>query len=186
MSEFVFTAASTDEELRQILDLQCQNVEERLEREEVAREGFVTVRHDLPLLRDMNRAEPHVIALFDGSVAGYALVMLRGFEERVPVLGPMFAVLDGLEYAGRPLKLSSYFVMGQVCVAKPFRGQGVFDGLFRCMRDRYAARYELVVTEVARRNTRSLRAHSRVGFERLHRYHDPGGEEWDVVAWDWH
>jgi RimJ/RimL family protein N-acetyltransferase len=41
------------------------------------------------------------------------------------------------------------------------------------------------VTEVAARNTRSLRAHARVGFEPLHVYPDATtGEEWHVIGLD--
>lgn len=185
MSQLRFTTASTDEELRQILELQRANVEENLDPETVAREGFVYVRHDLSLLRDMNLAEPQVVAICDGRVVGYALVMTLAFEERIPALAPMCALLHRLEHAGRPLKDCRYFIIGQVCVAQPFRGQGVFDGLYRRMRELYAARYDLVVTEVACRNTRSSRAHQRVGFELLLRYRDPAGEDWEVIAWAW-
>ena len=43
--------------------------------------------------------------------------------------------------------------------------------------------YDFMVTEVAARNTRSLRAHERVGFETLRVYDDPEtGEGWHVVG----
>ena len=51
------------------------------------------------------------------------------------------------------------------------------------MAERYGSRFDLVVTEVAARNTRSLRAHARVGFEPLHVYPDATtGEEWHVIG----
>ncbi len=185
MGDLVFCTASTDEELEQILSLQHRNVEENLSSEEVASQGFVTVHHDLELLRDMNRAEPQVIATSDGQVVGYALVMLRAFEDRVPILKPMCDMLSGLTYDGRPVDETHYFIMGQVCVDKPVRGKGVFGGMYRKMQELYSRRYDMVITEVARRNTRSIRAHEKVGFELLHRYLDSDGEEWDVILWDW-
>ena len=179
-----YTAAA-DEDLKQILALQRQNVEEELSSAEVAADGFVTVRHDLGLLRDMNRAESHIVAKSGGRVVGYALVMLRAFEDRIPILGPMYDKLSQLSYHGRPVEEYPYFIMGQVCVAKPFRGSGAFGGMYREMRALYFPKYRMVITEVARRNTRSIRAHEKVGFELLHRYRDASGEEWDVVLWDW-
>lgn len=180
-----FRTASTDAELEQILALQRENVEESLSREEVVDGGFVSVRHDLALLRDMNQAEAHLIAVADGRVVGYALVMMREFEDRIPFLTPMYDMLSRLTYDGRPIDDHRYFIMGQVCVDKPFRGSGAFAGMFRKMAELYAARFDFVVTEVACRNARSIRAHERVGFELLHRYQDSDGEEWDLIVWDW-
>ena len=53
------------------------------------------------------------------------------------------------------------------------------------MKALYAPRYDMTITQVARRNGRSVRAHEKVGFELLHRYRDAAGEEWDLIAWDW-
>ncbi len=184
MTELTYTAAA-DEDLEQILALQRQNVEEELCPDEVVADGFVTVRHDLPLLRDMNRAESHIVAKSGGRVVGYALVMLRAFEDRIPILGPMYDKLSRLSYQGRPVEEYRYFIMGQVCVAKLFRGSGAFAGMYSKMRALYSPKYRMVITEVARRNMRSIRAHEKVGFELLHRYRDSAAEEWDVVLCDW-
>ena len=49
----------------------------------------------------------------------------------------------------------------------------------------YRDRYDFTVTEVAARNTRSLRAHARAGFDTLQVYADPTtGEQWHVIALD--
>ena len=180
-----FGVATGDGELEQILALQKKNVEEALAPEEVVSQGFVTVRHDLGLLREMNDAAGHVVARAGGRVVGYALVMLASFEERIPVLAPMVERLRALEFHGRPLSELRYFIMGQVCVAEAFRGSGAFAGMYEELRRRYSPSYDLVVTELARRNTRSSRAHEKVGFEVLQRYRHAGGEEWDVIGWDW-
>jgi hypothetical protein len=180
-----FGIATGDGELEQILALQRRNVEEALAPAAVRSQGFVTVRHDLALLRDMNAAAGHVVARHGGRVVGYALVMLPSFEERIPILAPMVARLRALEIDGRPLREVPYFIMGQVCVDAAFRGSGAFAGMYHELRRRHARDYELVVTEVARRNTRSVRAHEKVGFRLLERYRHAGGEEWDVIGWDW-
>jgi len=185
LSRVSFRAAASEQDLEQILALQRRNFEEVVGPELAARDGFVTVRHDLELLRDMNRAEAHVVAISGDRVVGYALAMRREFEPRVPILAPMVEKLRGLRHGGRAVNDWRYFIMGQVCVDAAFRGQGVFAGLFREMRALYGERYDMVITEVARRNGRSIRAHEKVGFELLHRYTDDAGEVWDVVLWDW-
>lgn len=177
--------ASSDDELRQILDLQARNLEQRVGPQQAADQGFVTLRHDLGLLREMNDAHPHVVARSGGRVVGYALAMSRAFEDRFPDLAPMFTLLDGARWRGRALGERPVLVMGQVCVDAPFRGTGVFGALYRKMRELYAPRYELLATEISARNARSQRAHARVGFELLARHRDEGGEEWHVVVWEW-
>jgi len=173
-------------DLEGILALQESNLERNLAADDAARDGFVFVRHDLATLEAMHAAHPSVVAVHDGRVVGYVIMMAPELRDLVPVLGPMFDVFDGLVHAGKPLTEQRYFVNGQVCVDRRFRGSGVFDEMLARYREAYEARFDLVVTEIARRNVRSLRAHERVGFRVIHSYVDPHNAEcWDVVAWDW-
>ena len=135
---------------------------------------------------ESNRMAHYLVARLGGRVVAYALVMPRSFAADVPILGPLFAMLDTLSWNGRPLRGDPrWFVMGQVCVADGYRGSGIFDGLYRTMAERYGADFDFTVTEVAARNTRSLRAHQRVGFQAVHVYpDDTTGEEWHVIALD--
>lgn len=149
-------------------------------------DGFVTVRHSMDILRRMHALAPSVVArAADGRVVGYAIVMLREARPLVPVLDPMFDRVEELP----PSLLSRapdprWYVMGQVAVAPSHRGQGVFDALYAEHRARYQDRFDAVVTEVATRNPRSLRAHARVGFRTVLRYQDDT-DDWAVIAWDW-
>ncbi len=179
-----FTVVSTSEEVTQIVDLQSQNLSSALSPEIMASQGFLTVRHDPAVLQRMNAATPAVIAKDGGRVVGYALVMPREFAPEVPILLPMFDMLDGLSWKGIPLRDNPrWFVMGQICVAEGYRGMGVFDGMYLKMREVYKPEYDFTVTEVAERNTRSLRAHERVGFQNLHIYPDTTtGETWRTVV----
>jgi RimJ/RimL family protein N-acetyltransferase len=45
-------------------------------------------------------------------------------------------------------------------------------------------KYDFVITEIATRNTRSMRAHQRLGFTTIHIHRD-ALDEWAVVIWDW-
>jgi GNAT superfamily N-acetyltransferase len=181
-----FTTVSDADEVRQIFDLQAANLPAALTPDRMASQGFVTVRHDLDVLQRLNEAAPGIIAKEGDRVAGYALVMPREFASDVPILRPLFQVLDTLSWRGVLLRdQPRWFVMGQVCIAEAYRGRGIFDGLFRAMAEAYRDRYDFTVTEVAARNTRSLRAHSRAGFHTLQLYSDlTTGEDWHVVVLD--
>lgn len=149
-------------------------------------DGFVTVRHTLDILHAMHALAPSVVARdTEGRVVGYAIVMLREARALVPVLEPMFGRIEQLP----PTALSRatdprWYVMGQVAVAPAHRGQGLFDALYAEHRARYQDRFDAVVTEVATRNPRSLRAHERVGFRTILRYRDDT-DDWALIAWDW-
>jgi L-amino acid N-acyltransferase YncA len=164
-----------DADLEQILSLQAANLEPALENKA---DGFVTVVHTLAILRAMHAKLPSVVARADGRVVGYALSMDPTTRTLVPILAPFFAKLDELLPGDR------YYVMGQVCVDRAFRGAGVFDALFAAHRARFSDRFEVLVTEIATRNGRSIRAHERVGFRTVARYRDEV-DDWVVVAWRW-
>jgi hypothetical protein len=181
-----FTTISNADQVSEILDLQARNLASALTPRTMATQGFVTVRHDAVVLQRMNEAAPAIIAKTAGRVVGYALVMPRSFADAVPILRPFFEMLDTLSWKGVALRGNPrWFVMGQICIAEGYRGVGIFDGLYRTMAEKYSDRFDFTVTEVAARNTRSLRAHARVGFQTLHVYPDPGtAEHWHVIALD--
>lgn len=150
------------------------------------RDGFVTVEHTLDILRAMHALAPSVVARdARGAVAGYALVMPRETRDLLPILEPMFALIERLPAAElSPKPDARWYVMGQIAVAPSHRGTGVFDALYAEHRARYRERFDLVITEVATRNTRSMRAHQRVGFRTVTTYRDTT-DEWALIAWDW-
>ncbi|MFN0015053.1 MAG: N-acetyltransferase family protein [Saprospiraceae bacterium] len=178
-----YTTVRIEQDVRQILDLQAANLASAISPETAREQGFVTVRHDPDVLLRMNQASPSVIAMDGEKMAGYCLVMPRSFAPEVPILTPMFAMLETLVWRGRPLRDGGWFVMGQVCVAEGYRGHGVFDGMYAHLKEVCRPAFDFVVTEIAERNTRSLRAHERVGFETFHIYPDAStGEVWHVVG----
>jgi predicted GNAT superfamily acetyltransferase len=169
-----FTLSEQARDYEQILALQGLNHADAIGH---AADGFVSLTHTVALLHAVRGPYRHVIAREGDVLAGYALVMQRDSGALFPELGPMFATAE------RGLGVQPFFVMGQVCVAQAFRGKGVFDGLYAALRAQMREHFPLVVTEVAKVNTRSMDAHRRVGFRPL-ASNDPASE-WVVVAWDW-
>ncbi|MCY7352464.1 MAG: GNAT family N-acetyltransferase, partial [Cytophagaceae bacterium] len=129
-------------------------------------------------------ALPHVVVFGEGQLAGYALSTTVGICQENPLLRPLTERLDTLEIAGKPFRENEYYVMGQICVAEAFRGQGVFDGLYQTHQSLYAKQFDCLVTEISLQNTRSLAAHRRIGFEIINEFSDDS-DRWAIVAWDW-
>ena len=181
--EITFTVATTSFELNQILELQKQNLRHTQSQEIEADQGFVTVQHNIDILLDMNKEANHIIAKDGDTVVGYALAMTRAFRFKVSILTPMFDLLDNLHVDGKKIGDQDYIVMGQVCIHKDYRGRGVFKGMYSKYFEIYKPLFGWVITEIAERNNRSLKAHFNVGFKEIYRYSEPGIEEWVVVRY---
>lgn len=176
--------ASSPQHFEQILDIQQRYHANALSREAQEREGFVFVEHSVPLLRRMSAELPQAIALErDDVVVGYCLSLSLTLRSEVPSLGPMFDQFSRCAYHGRPLSSLNFFVGGQVCVDRAYRGRGLLARLYEQLRLSAPRAYDLCVTEIAVRNQVSVRAHERMGFETISTYSD-GSETWAIVAWD--
>jgi ribosomal protein S18 acetylase RimI-like enzyme len=175
---------STTEEIKKILSLQKQNLRGTQSQVEEKEQGFVTVSHSLATLMQMHDLGASIVAIDNDIIAGFALTMTKECSSLVPELQPMFTLLNHLMYKNKPIKDYRYYVMGQICIAKAYRGKGLFDKLYQKHREVFQHEYEFVITEVAVRNTRSMRAHERVGFKTINIYRDEL-DEWAVVVWDW-
>jgi ribosomal protein S18 acetylase RimI-like enzyme len=172
------------DELAQILSLQEQNLPGNISKDEMQSQGFVTLRHDLQTLQQMHALSPSVIIKDSNEIVAYALTMLPECRVLVPHLEPMFDLLDGLNWNSRPLSTLHFYVMGQICVAKAYRGRGLVQMLYQHHKKIFQSKFDLFVTEISTRNLRSLRAHEKIGFKTIHTHRDQL-DEWVVVAWDW-
>lgn len=65
LHELSYTAA-LDEDLPGILALQQANLKQFLPQGELIEQGFVTVQHNFPLLKNLNDTERHIIAKYVG------------------------------------------------------------------------------------------------------------------------
>jgi len=180
-----YTTASSNHDLRGIIALQQKNLPANLSPEEIAGQGFVTVIHSLADLQKMNAIERHVIAKDGDKVVAYLLAMTTASQHDIPILVSMFGTFDQISYRHRPLSSYQYIVVGQVCVDKDYRGQGVLQATYEQYRSIFSPRYDFAITEIATRNTRSIRAHQKIGFTEAHRFTAPDGEEWSIVVWEW-
>ncbi|MBM3415870.1 MAG: GNAT family N-acetyltransferase [Bacteroidetes bacterium] len=181
----VYSTANTPGELQGILTLQRENLARNLDAEEIKEQGFVTVEHGYALLEKLNSCEKHILAKDGQKVIGYLLAMTKDRKNDVPVLLSMFDAFDRVKYDGRKIADYHYLVVGQVCVARPYRGQGILDACYAAYRKHYHRKYDFAITEIDATNLRSLQAHKRIGFIEAERYNGPDGTNWVIVLWDW-
>ena len=89
--------ADKKSELLDILRIQKENQSSNLSIDSATTNGFVTVTHSYEMIEKMNSRAKQVIAKMDDQVIGYALVMLKEFEDLIPALIPMFETLKKIE-----------------------------------------------------------------------------------------
>lgn len=178
-----YTFANSENDLHSILSLQKKNLSVALTKEEINEQGFVTVDHSFEQLASLNNYEKHIICKDGEKVVAYLLAMTIDSKDDIPVLIPMFEQFNALELEGRPLSDHHYIVVGQVCVDKSYRGMGILDKCYETYQKAFRDKYDFAITEISTRNTRSLKAHARIGFKELNRFLGPDGEEWVIVYW---
>ncbi|MDO9375907.1 MAG: GNAT family N-acetyltransferase [Ferruginibacter sp.] len=181
----IHTTAKTSEDLTGILELQQKNLVKNISPEEASSQGYVSVVHSFEDLKKLNDEEPHQVVQSGSAIVGYILAMTKKAKTDIPLLIPMFGLFDELMFRGKPVSTFNYMVVGQVCIDTGFRGTGLFDECYQAYKKRLSTKYSFAVTAIATSNTRSARAHERMGFSELHRFTDPAGVEWSVVVWDW-
>lgn len=170
-----YKQASSHSELEQILALQQENLPKNLNQSEMEQQGFLTVEHTPDILKEMNDECGHIIAVENDVVVGYALCMHPKFGNAIEVLKPMFKEINELVKNNQ-----NYMIMGQICIAKTYRGKGIFRGLYRTMKACLPQGFDSIITEVDAKNQRSLQAHQAVGFTELKRY-TAGKKVWSLI-----
>ncbi len=171
-------------ELEGILALQRRNLKRFLSETEAEEQGFLIAEYNLAYLRQMHEQCPSVVAVDEGRVVAYALVVTQAVRAGLPFIAALFDEIDRITYQGTSLAGTDYLVVGQLCVDKDYRGQGLVDRLYACFRASLEACHQYGVTDIARANRRSLKAHLKVGFQVVHAI-EYEGLTWDVVLWDW-
>ena len=178
------TIVTTKDELLQILHLQEQNLPRNIDDTEMQSQGFVTFKHSLEVLQQFHALAPSVIVKDEDKVIAYALTVVNEARYIFPPMESMFALLDTLQWNNEPFHHYRYYEMGQICVAKEYRGKGVVEMLYQKHKEAYSHQYDLLITQISTKNFRSLKAHQHIGFQTIAVQKDEL-DEWAVVLWDW-
>ena len=178
------TEATTNDELIQIHKMNQLYLRSNISLHEQEEEGFVSWLYSVSLLQQMQNIAPNIIVKENDTVVGYALVTTIEAANFHQDLKTMIAGIETIEYKGKPLSFYSYYIMGQVCIDKAYKGKGIFNMLFQKHKELYQEKYEMLVTEISLKNLRSQKAHEKIGFKTIHTYSD-ALDKWNVVVWDW-
>lgn len=184
MEKVLIKRVSEDWEIEGIKSLEEANNLVNISKEESDKEGFVTASYSLALLRKMNEIEPSIIALHDNKVVGYAMVTNKELYGQHSLLDSLFDLLENKYYQGEKLGESKVVIVGQLCVAKPYRGQGLVPKMYDYFKECLINQYNYCITDISEANPRSMRAHEKCGFNIIDTL-EYEGVKWHIVLWDW-
>lgn len=171
---------SAEDEILQIKSLQEKNLRQHLTDEEASSQGFLTASYTLDYLIEMNAAFPSVIAKDNEAVVGYAMITTKEMRNGHDLIKDLFDNIDRCHYEGKQLRDVHYVVVGQLCVAKAYRGMNLVKKMYDFFADAVKTEYAFMVTDVDCDNHRSLKAHAKAGFHVIDSL-IYGGKKWDIV-----
>jgi hypothetical protein len=180
-----YTTSKTSQDLSEITILQKSNLRQNLTATETQNQGFLTVSYSLETLQKMQDKESHIIAKDNDKIVGYVLALTEKSRFDIPVLAPMFETFDLIQYKEKLVSSYNYIAIGQICIDKEYRANGLFDGCYEAYKNHFKNKYDFAITEIATDNKRSRAAHKRNGFEEIHTYKDFNDVEWVIVILEW-
>jgi ribosomal protein S18 acetylase RimI-like enzyme len=175
---------TSEQEFSGIMELSKANLVSSLSQEVRAREGFVTWVYTTEALKAIHAVIPSVVVKEEDTVVAYALSLSPACIEIYPPMAGTDKKVSVIPYKGIPLGQQRVYYCGQICVAESYRGQGLVNMLYQFHRQQFSAQFDRLVTEISTANSRSLKAHEKVGF-RIIETHIDEMDEWDIVLWDW-
>jgi GNAT superfamily N-acetyltransferase len=184
MEKVLIKRVTEDWEIEGIKALEVANNLVNISMEESDKEGFVTASYSIELLRKMNEIQPSIIALYENKVVGYAMVTDKELYGQHTLLDSLFDALVDMNYQGKKLGGAKVVLVGQLCVAKPFRGKGLVPKMYNFFKECLITQYDYCVTDISEANPRSIRAHEKCGFKIIDTL-EYEGVKWYIVMWDW-
>jgi len=180
----IIQRVTSQAELEGIKQLQQENLKKNLTDEQSGSEGFVTAEYSMAFLEKMHTQSPSIIAKMGDQVIGYALVSVKAIRDEHELLADLFNTIDRIIYHDQLLKDARYVVVGQLCVSKNYRGLGLVQQMYQYFKQCLSSEFDYCITDVAKDNPRSLKAHLRSGFQIIDSL-TYGGLGWDIVLWNW-
>ena len=163
----VFRRAETADDFQKIFELQNQNLVTTLDENDL-KGGFLSGSFTLEQLRAVND-NICIMTCFAGlDLCGFHVASTPEFNKASPLLVQMMQQFTQIKYKGKTLAEYDCFIAGPTCIAKEYRGQGIYPQLIASSFDflkntRNSVR--LRVSFASELNSRSLNAQKKIGCE---------------------
>lgn len=146
-----------------LVSLQNSNLASNLS-DDQRRDGFLSVSFSAKQFADMNDDLCVVVGTQEKVVKAFLCASTVEFNKPFALPKTMIDRFPQAIYDSKPLSDWLVCIAGPVCIDAALRGQGVLEMLYDCFYDIAPPQYELATVFVSADNTRSIRAHEKLGM----------------------
>lgn len=131
-------------------------------------DGFVTTLFTKEQFKELIEKEDGLFIALDGEkIIGYAMAASWEYWSAWPLFQYMIKDLPKTEYLGTRLSEDNSYQYGPIAVEKDYRATNVFPNLFEFSKREMHKKYPILITFVNSINPRSLRAHEKLGLDKI-------------------
>jgi hypothetical protein len=128
-------------------------------------DGFLSRTFTAEELKAMDTDLCIVVCENNGSVQGFLATGTLEYNGQFDLPSTMIARFNQVNYEDKLLSAWASFIAGPVAIDKSARGTGAFQGMYHELFRIIPEKYDLATTLISTVNTRSLRAHEKIGYE---------------------
>ena len=173
-----------DDELIQIAALSMENMSSMIPDDLKEKEGYVTWPYSIEDLRVIHQITPSIVIKDDDKVIAYLIILVSEVREVYQPLKNILKLLGPSSYQDRLFEDYKYYILGQDCVQRDYRGRGLIKLLFDFQKKHLAPRYDLGVSAISVHNPLSQRIHEKLGAQVINVL-STEENTWNIVIWDW-
>lgn len=172
-----------EKDLIEIRKLQEKHHYKNVSEKEKLKEGFVSVKTSISLLKEINK-EGIFVAEKDNKLLGYVFPLTLKHTKKISLLGPFIKRFSKIKYKNKKLSDYKWIIAGQILVDKEYKGKGIVEELWKSFIKLMRKKYELIISEVSSQNPRSLHVSTtKLNLEILKKYYAEG-RNWYIVVYD--
>lgn len=166
-NNLVFRRAETSEDFQKVFELQNKNLVRSLSESDL-KDGFLSGEFTLGKLRAMNDSICIMTCFSGDGLCGYHIASTPEFNQTAPLLMQMLQQFDKISYKDKQLAEYECFIAGPSCIAKEYRGLGIYPQLISLLFDFLKETQNpsrLRISFASASNPRSLNAQKKIGCE---------------------
>jgi predicted GNAT superfamily acetyltransferase len=166
-----------------ILNLLRENLGQYLPEDSKKKEGFLSFNPTEAELAEIINDTGVVINMKGNELKGYFITLSKDLARKSSFWNEMLDNAESMDYEGKKIGDYNYALIGQICVAKAFRGGMTFNRLYYTTSSMLKEKgYEVAIGEIASDNAKSLAVHS--FLTEIGTYESNSGIKWHVMILD--
>ena len=182
-SEIIISKANISD-IPNVLGLQVNNLFRNVSEDERRKEGFVSFESSPELLKEIINDGGIILAKSNGLTVGYLIYFSLTQGKKIANFLKLIESVEERVYKNRKLKEQNFCILGQICIEKNWRNNGILEKLYVKLRADLLGVYDLAISDISEDNKKSVHVHlEKMNFENMGVY-SHNDKNWVVVLLD--